>query len=94
MILTIEIAQKIIAKQEKEFDSHSFIQTYQTDFEFDYLQDLFACIKSKNVIQDCHSKIGRFLRQHEQELNIKGDVKEPSSNIHGNKTNCEKWIKI
>ena len=92
---SIDIAKNVISKiEEYEFDTHTFIEKYAHDYEFEYLQDVFNCTKAKNIFRECHRKIGKFLKYNQTAIGISDlEKKAKSKSIFGNKVPNEVWRK-
>ena len=75
----------------KEFDSHEFIRHFARRFEMDYVT--FLNKYPKEPFRNVHSQIGRFLSDKQVQLFIQENGSTISSNIFGDSTSNESWIK-
>ncbi len=80
-----------------EFDSHEFIEKFASEFEADYI-DMLCEHKGDDAFRKVHSKIGAFLRDNSDALEIckkqeDGNCtgKVSSENIFGNFNDVQKW---
>ena len=92
-MVTIEQAQRIIHRMEVEFDSHDFINEYMTLYERNYVGLLMEKIDSQYIFRTVNSSIGRFLADHQEELEISKTERITSHNVRGNDTENQSWIK-
>ena len=92
-MLTIEQARRIIYRMGNEFDSHDFINDYMTLYERDYVELLMEKIDIEGVFRTVNSSIGRFLADHQKELEISKTERKPSHNVRGNETENQNWTK-
>lgn len=74
-----------------EFDSHEFIRHFARRFELDYVA--FLKTYSNEPFRNVHAQIGRFLSNNQIELFIRDNGSTISSNIFGDPTSNESWIK-
>ena len=87
------LSTRIIGSFNHTFNSHDFIEKFAEIFESEYI-DFLNQYKGKGAFQTVHSQIGRFLRDNENILHIKGIGKAENKNIFGNIDGIEKWEKI
>lgn len=74
------------------FDTHDFIEQFKIDFERDYVEILYAYIIVPNgIFRAAHAQIGRFLSEHQAELNIHSVDKGVSLNTKGYLSENQKW---
>ena len=82
----------VIKEMKDECDSHDFIKKFSREIELDYVY-LLATAGTATPFQTVHSQIGRFLRNNEDNLNIRYVEDVNSENIFGNVTECALWKK-
>lgn len=89
-MLTITEATDIIKKLAKEFSSHTFIETYACYHEEEYI-DMLHAHKNNHAFQTVHSKIGRFLSDNQEALNIEKLHRKENLNVFGHETEVQFW---
>lgn len=92
-MITIEQAQRIIHRLGDEFDSHDFINVYMTLFEREYVSLLTEKIDNEHIFRSVNSLIGKFLTDNQNELGISKNERKKSTNVRGNETENQCWIK-
>ncbi len=92
-MITIEQAKRIIIRLEDEFDSHDFINVYMTLFEREYVSLLAEKIDNEHIFRSVNSLIGKFLTDNQKELEISKNERKKSTNVRGNETENQCWIK-
>lgn len=93
-MVTIKQAQRIIHGLGDEFDSHDFINVYMSLYEREYVSLLTEKIHSEHIFRSVNSCIGRFLADNHKELGIRKNGRKTSSNVRGNETDNQSWIKV
>ncbi|MFA5540243.1 MAG: hypothetical protein WC984_01060 [Bacteroidales bacterium] len=93
MNANIDAVRAVINEMDDKFDSHDFIKKFSGEIELDYV-NLLATARTATPFQTVHSQIGRFLRNNEDNLNIRYVEDVNSENIFGNVTECASWRKI
>ena len=87
------IKMRIIKAMDSPFNSHDFIEKFAELYETEYI-DFLNQYKGNNAFRTVHSQIGKFLKEHENELEIIGSGKTNNKNVFGNLNGIEKWEKI
>ncbi len=76
----------------EKFDSHDFIRCFAKKFEVEYVK--FLANRKEQPFKNVHLQIGNCLSRLADDLNLQKNGKVISSNIFGNKTESEEWIKL
>ena len=74
-----------------EFDSHEFIRHFAKKFEIRYIE--FLSFYKLEPFRNVHAQIGRFLAEHQEQLEIKDFGTTQSPNIFGIDSTNERWVK-
>ena len=74
-----------------EFDSHEFIRQFAKKFEIRYIE--FLSSYKIEPFRNVHAQIGRFLSEHQEQLEIKDFGTTQSPNIFGIDSTNERWVK-
>ena len=93
-MITKEQAQRIIHRLGEEFDSHDFINVYMTLYEREYVSLLAEKIDNEQIFRSVNSLIGKFLADNCKDLGITKNGRKTSSNVRGNETENQDWIKV
>jgi hypothetical protein len=89
MKLELQKVKNVVDKMGEEFDSHNFITRYLNEYEKEYIQIL----ADSEVFRTANAQIGRFLSDHSVELGIEKVERVVSSNIKGNESENQNWVK-
>ena len=89
----IKIKMRIINIMDNPFNSHDFIEKFAELYETEYI-DFLNQYKGNNAFRTVHSQIGKYLKEHENELGILGSGKTNNKNVFGNLNGIEKWEKV
>jgi len=87
------VKMRIIDQMDNSFNSHDFIESFAEQYETEYI-DFLDQYKGNKAFQTVHSQIGKFLKEHENELGIVGSGKTDNKNVFGNLNGIEKWKKV